>query len=81
MHLVTLSSVNSIFSMIDIPDAERAGISNGLNLLSCDIDPNLRFTFEEGILGGLAPPKDRKFPPMQFLVRDVLLLEQHWDKQ
>jgi hypothetical protein len=22
-------------------------------------DPNLRFTFEEGILGGVAPPKDR----------------------
>ena len=56
--MVTLSSVNSIFSMIDLK-AERAVISNGLDLLLCDVDPNSRFTFEEGILGGVAPPKDR----------------------
>ncbi len=56
-------------------------ISYGLNLLPCDVDPNSRLTFEEGILGGLAPPKDREFPPMQCLIRDVLLLEQRWDKQ
>ena len=31
MYLVTLSSVSSIFSMIDLK-AERAVISNGLNL-------------------------------------------------
>jgi hypothetical protein len=49
--------------MIDLK-AERAAISNGLNLLPCDVDPNLRLTFEEGILGGVAPPKDRYFPPM-----------------
>jgi len=58
MHSVTLSSVNSIFSMIDLK-AARAVISNGLDLLPCDVDPNLRLTFEEGILGGIAPPKDR----------------------
>jgi hypothetical protein len=58
MHSVTLSSVNSIFSMIDLK-AEHAVISNGLNLLPCDVDLNLRLTFEEGILGGVAPPKDR----------------------
>ncbi len=58
MYLVTLSSVNSIFSMIDLK-AERAVISNGLDLLLCDVDPNSRLTFEEGILGGVAPPKDR----------------------
>jgi hypothetical protein len=65
--------------MIDLK-AERAVISNRLNLLRCDVDPNLGLTFEEGILGGVAPPKDRYFPPMQFLIRDVLLLEQRWDK-
>jgi hypothetical protein len=58
IHLVTLSSVNSIFSMIDLK-AERAVISYGLNVTPCDVDPNLRLTFEEGILGGVAPPKDR----------------------
>jgi hypothetical protein len=55
IHLVTLSSVNSIFSMIDLK-AECAMISYGLNLIPCDVDPNLRLTFEEGILGGVAPP-------------------------
>jgi hypothetical protein len=55
MHSVTSSFVNSIFSMIDLKD-ERAVISNGLNLLPCDVDPNLNL--EEGILGGVAPPKD-----------------------
>ena len=58
IHLVTLSSVNSIFSMIDLK-AERAVISYGLNVIPCDVDPNLRLTFKESILGGVAPPKDR----------------------
>jgi hypothetical protein len=70
---VTLSSVNSILSMIDLK-AERAAISNGPNLLPCDVDPNLMLTFNKGVLGGVTPPKDRKFPPMQFLICHVLLL-------
>jgi hypothetical protein len=49
--------------MIDLK-AECAMISYGLKLIPCDVDPNLRPTFEEGILGGVAPPKDRYFPPM-----------------
>jgi hypothetical protein len=76
MHLVTLSSVNSILSMIDLK-AKSAAISNGQNLIPCDVDPNLRLTFYEGVLGGVAPPKDREFPPMQFLVCYVLPLAQH----
>ena len=73
MHLVTLSSVNSILSMIDLK-AERAAISNEPNLLPCDVDPNLRLTFDKGVLGGVTPPKHREFPPMQFLICYVLLL-------
>ena len=58
MHLVTLSSVNSIFSIIGLK-AERAVISE-LNLFfPWDVGPSLRLTFEEDILGGVAPPKDR----------------------
>jgi hypothetical protein len=44
--------------MIDLK-AERAVISNGWDLLPCDVGPSLRLTFEEGVLGGVAPPKDR----------------------
>jgi hypothetical protein len=73
MHLVTLSSVNAILSMIDLK-AEPAAISNEPNLISCDVDPNLRLTFNKGVLGGVTPPKDRKFPPKQFLICYVLPL-------
>jgi hypothetical protein len=80
MHLVTLSSVNSILSMIDLK-AERGAISNEPDLIPCDVDPSLRLTFHEGVLGGVAPPKDRQFPPMQFLICYVLMLEQHLGQQ
>jgi hypothetical protein len=78
MHLVTLSSVNSILSMIDLK-AERSVISNGLNRLPCNTIPCLRLTFEKGVFGGVAPFKDRQFPPQHFLMCYVLVLKQRLD--
>ncbi len=54
MHLLILSSVNSIYSMIDLR-AACAVIVNGSNSVPCDVDPRLGLTFEKGILGGVSP--------------------------
>jgi len=76
MYLETLSSVNFILPMIDLK-AERAAISKGLNLIPCNV---WRLTLKYGVLGGVAPPKDREFPPMQYLIFYVLLLGTNWEQ-
>ncbi len=53
MDLLMLSSVNSIYSMIDLK-AACAVIIKGSNSVPC-VDPRLGLTFEKDILGGLSP--------------------------
>lgn len=80
MHLLMLSSVNSILSMIDLK-AEREVISNRWNREPCSTTPSSRLTFEKGVFGGVTPFKDRQFPPPHFLMCYILLLKQRLDNK